>query len=312
MSVAKSRERDVNYTLAVFFGLRWEGVPAEEIAKKLEFDSVEDMHIQLENWKIPEWLIRANVSSFKQRAREKSTPPHPRNLGPRKELPSTGDAAPLFRERIESLLESVELLKHMDEGLRGRQFVRQDVETASVLFPWELMSEEGRAAIRKQRGPDFDEDFWEPNSLVKLPGGVSLWPSETEAIVIGVYALADGNIDALLDLLHPDSAPVSAEAREEIRQCIEGSRGDGDKRDGLKVLARQLATWIRGSEVRPGRPPGLSKADHAYACRITHYRKQGLTDEEIARKESHRKKYDGTSYSTKDVTKLGDLGLSWP
>jgi hypothetical protein len=77
-------------------------------------------------------------------------------------------------------------------------------------------------------------------------------------------------------------------------------------------LARQLATWIRGSEVRPGRPPGLSKADHAFACRITHYRKQGLTDEEIARKESHRKKYDGTSYSTKDVTKLGDLGLSWP
>jgi hypothetical protein len=75
MSVAKSRERDVNYTLAVFFGLRWEGVPAEKIAKKLEFDSVEDMHIQLENWKIPEWLIRANVSSVKQRAREKSTPP---------------------------------------------------------------------------------------------------------------------------------------------------------------------------------------------------------------------------------------------
>jgi len=77
-------------------------------------------------------------------------------------------------------------------------------------------------------------------------------------------------------------------------------------------LAHQLATWVRGSEVRPGRPSGRSKADHAFACAITHYRKQGLSDEEIARKESHRKKEDGTSYTIKDIAELGDLGLSWP
>jgi hypothetical protein len=282
-----------------------------EIAEKAGFNSVEDMHIQLEKWKLPEWLIDARVDSGKQKRREKSTPPGARNLGPRKELPTASNAAPLFRERLEALLESVELLKHMDEGLRGRQFVHQDVETASVLFPWEVMSEEGRAAIREQRGADFDESFWEPNALVKLPGGVTPWPSDTEAILIGVYALADGDIDRLLDALHLDSSSLDTETREEIRQCIEGSR-PGDKRDGLKVLARQLATWVRGSEVRRGRPSGRSKADHAFACAITYYRKQGLSDEEIARKEAHRTKEDGTSYTMKDIAELGDLGLSLP
>ena len=77
-------------------------------------------------------------------------------------------------------------------------------------------------------------------------------------------------------------------------------------------MARQLATWVRGSEVRSGRPSGRSKADHAFACAITYYCKQGLSDEEIARKESHRKKEDGTSYTIKEIAELGDLGLSWP
>ncbi len=115
----------------------------------------------------------------------------------------------------------------------------------------------------------------------------------------------------LLEALHPDSSNAGSKTWEEIRQYVEGSRAGGDKRDGLKVLARQLATWVRGSEVRPGRPPGLSAADHGVACFITHHRKHGLTDEEITRKLSHRKKEDGTNYSVKDITELGELGLSW-
>jgi hypothetical protein len=312
MSVAEPRERDVNYTLAIVFGLRWEGVSEEKIAKKLLFDSVEDMHIQLENWKLPDWLIGVKSNSGKKRGHEKSTPARLRNFGPPKELPPAGNATGLFKERLEALLKSAELLKHMDEGLHGRHFVRQDVDTVGVLLPRELLSEEMRKALseRYDHDPD-DEHFFDAAAVVKLPGGVALLPTETEAILIGVYALADGDMDRLLDVLHPDSSSVGAETREEIRQCIEGSRPD-DKKDGLKVLARQLATWVRGSEVRTGRPSGRSKADHAFACAITHYRKRGLSDEEIARKESHRTKEDGTSYTIKDIAELGDLGLSWP
>jgi hypothetical protein len=289
---------------------RHEGKSHEEIAKELRFDSVEQMRTLLESWKLPDWLVGTETNSGKSRIHKKRTP-RLREFGPGKELPPAGNATELFKERLEALLTSAELLKHMDEGLHGRHFVRQDVETATVLFPWEHLSEEGREALRKQHGPHFNEDYVEPNALVKLPGGVALSPSEPEAMLIGVYALADGDMDALLDTLHLDPSSVDAEVREEIKQYVEGSRSGGDKRDGLKVLARQLAVWVRGSEVRRGRPPGLSKADHAFAYRITHLRKQGLTDEEIARKEAHRKKEDGTSYTIKDVTELGDLGLSW-
>jgi hypothetical protein len=248
--------------------------------------------------------------TFKKRVAGTKPERKARNLGPSKELPSAGNAAPLLKERLEALLKSVELLKHMDESLHGRYFVRQDVEMATVLFPWEHLSEKGRQEIRKQAGTD-GEDFTTTGVLAKFPGGVALSPTETEAILIAVYALAGGDIHRLLVALHLDSSSIDAKAQEEIRQCIEGSRPD-DKKDSLKVLARQLATLVRGSEVRSGRPSGRSKADHAFACAITHYREQGLCDEEIGRKESHRKKVDGTSYTIKDIAELGDLGLSWP
>jgi len=281
-----------------------------QIAEKAGFGGVEAMHHQLETWGLTGLLpFEKPQATSKKRVAGTKPERKARNLGPRKELPSAGNAAPLFKERLEALLESVELLKHMDESLHGRHFVRQDVEMATVLFPWEHLSEKGREEIRKL-GADGD-DFTATGVPVVFPGGVALSPTETEAILIAVYALAGGDIRRLLVALHLDSSAIDAEAQEEIRQCTEGSRPD-DKKDGLKVLARQLATLVRGSEVRTGRPSVRSKADHAFACAITYYRKQGLSDEEIARKEAHRTREDGTSYTMKDIAELGDLGLSWP
>jgi hypothetical protein len=268
------------------------------------------MREQLKDWNMPDWVVGGEANSSKKRVHEKSTP-RLRYHGPRKELPPAGNATELIKDRLEALLKSVELLKHMDEGLHGRYFARQDVDTAAVLLPRELLSEERWKALSEQHGLDPDEEhFFDPNALTILPGGVALSPSETEAILIAVYALAGGDMGALLGALHPDPSSVGAETREEIRQCVEGSRPN-NKKDGLKVLARQLAIWVRGSKVGRGRPAELSKADHAFALRITHYREQGLTDEEIARKESHRTKEDGTEYSKDDIAELGDHGFSW-
>jgi hypothetical protein len=235
-----------------------------------------------------------------------------RSFGPPKELPPAGNATELFKERLEALLESAELLKHIDEGLYGRYFVRANVETAPVFWPRERYSKNEWDKLCEQYDLDpNDKGFWDTDVVIKLPGGAALSPSEMEATLIGVYALAGGRMDLLLEALHPDSSNAGSKRWEEIRQYVEGSRAGDDKRDGLKVLARQLATWVRGSEVRPGRPPGLSAADHGVACFITHHRKHGLTDEEITRKLSQRTKEDGTSYSLKDITELGELGLSW-
>jgi len=288
------------------------GKSHEEIAKDLRFDSVEEMRTLLQSWDLPGWVVGEVSNSDENRPRGK-THPRLRNFGPGTELPSAGNATDLFKERLEALLKSAELLKHMGESLHGRYFVRQDVETASLLASRDHFPEEEWKVLSERYGFDPDDQrFWLPNAVTLLPGGVALSPQETEAILIGVYALAGGDMDALVDTLRPLSSSADAETREEVRQYVEGSRADGDNKDGLKMLALQLAIWVRGSKVRPGRPAGLSKADHALACRITHLREQGITDEEIARKESHRKKEDGTSYTTKDVTELGNLGLSWP
>jgi hypothetical protein len=269
--------------------LRWQGMhSAKELATKLQFNSVDEMHNQLKDWDLPDWLVGVETNSGKKKARGKGTPPRLRDVGPRRDLPHAGNAAELYKERLEVLLKNVELLQHVDESLYGKYFGRTNVETASVL----------------QGGS------WTDDAVVSLPGTVARSPSEIEVTLIGVFALAGGRMDLLLDVLHPDSPSVGSDTWEEIRQCIEGSRPH-DKKDGLKVLARQLATWVRGGEVGTGRPAELSEMDHAVASITTKYRKDGLTDEEITHKVARLEKEDGTSYSIKDVTELGDLGLSW-
>jgi hypothetical protein len=312
-SLSGQKDRDANWTVGTLGTLRWlGGYSKEDIVRKLDFDTVEEMRTQLQKWDLPGWLVGEELGTNPTKKTRKKGDYRARDLAPVNELPPAGNATELFKERLEALLESAELLRHMNENLHGKHFVRTNVEKAPVFWPRERFSKEEWEAVCEQHElkPE-DKGLWYENVLIRLPGGAKLAPSEIEATLIGVYALADGQMDLLLDALHPDSLPVRAETREGIRTCVEGSKADGDKRDGMKVLARQLATWVRGSKVDRGRPSALSKADHAFACRITHDRKHGLTDEEIARKESHRKKEDGTSYSVKDIAELGDLGLNW-
>jgi hypothetical protein len=288
MSLSETEEENPFFIVGMVGALRFKGKSYEEIATQLKFDSVEEMRNRLESLQLPGWFVGAEASSDKKRVREKSTP-RLREVGPAKDLPPAGNATELFKERLEALLEDAELLRHINERLYGRYFDHTNVETADVLHA---------------------DGNWETNALVRLPGRLELSPTEIEVTLIGVYALAGGRMDLLLEKLHLDPSSVDAKTWEEIRQCIEGSRPD-DKRDGLKVLARQLATWVRGSEVRRGRRPELSETDHAVASITTKCRKAGLTDEEITRKVAHLKKEDGTSYTMKDVAELGDLGISW-
>ena len=263
--------------------------PPQEYLEKLNFNSVEGMEIQLDNWKLREGLLdRESETRPAKKEVPKKPPQRLRNAGPRQDLPPAANAAELFRERLEALRKSVELLEHINEGLYGKYFGRSNVETASVLYG-------GR---------------WTDDAIVSLPDTVARSPTEIEATLIGVYALAGGRMDLLLDALHLDSPSVGSGTWEEIRQCIQGSRPH-DKKDGLKVLARHLVTWVRGGEVGTGRPSELPAMDHEVASITTKYRKDGLTDEQIARKLAHLKKEDGTHYSVEDITELGDLGLSW-
>jgi hypothetical protein len=286
----KEQERAIREATLVWHLRNNERASAEQIAKRLEYGSVEALRRQLKNWGLPDWVLgEESESRPAKKELPKTLPQRLRDVGPRKDLPPAANAADLFKERLEALRESVELLEHINEGLYGKYFGRTNVERASVL----------------------DGGHWTDDAVVSLPGTVARSPTEIEVTLIGVYALAGGRMDLLLEKLHLDPSSVDTKTREEIRQCIEGSRADRDKKDGLKVLARQLATWVRGGEVGTGRPTGLPEMDHEVASITTKYRKDGLTDEQIAGKLAHLKKADGTSYSVEDITELGDLGLSW-
>jgi hypothetical protein len=285
----KEQERAIREATLVWHLRNNERASAEQIAERLSYGSVEALRRQLKNWGLPDWVLgEESESRPAKKELPKTLPQRLRDVGPRKDLPPAANAADLFKERLEALRESVELLEHINEGLYGKYFGRTNVERASVLY----------------------HGHWIDDAVVSLPGTVARSPSEIEVTLIGVYALAGGRMDLLLEKLHLDPSSVDTKTREEIRQCTEGSRAR-DKKDGLKVLARQLATWVRGGEVGTGRPPALPEMDHEVASITTKYRKDGLTDEQIAGKLAHLKKADGTSYSVEDITELGDLGLSW-
>jgi hypothetical protein len=121
MSLSEQDERSPDQILAGFFLLRFHGASAGAIAKELRFPSVEDMREQLSGWDMPGWVVGRETDSGKKGVHEKGTP-RLRGFSPGKDLPPAGNATELFRERLEALLKSAELLKHMDEGLHGRHF----------------------------------------------------------------------------------------------------------------------------------------------------------------------------------------------
>jgi hypothetical protein len=119
VSLSELRDRNPTWTVGMLCFLREQGGYSDEgIARRLHFDSVEDMRAQLRRWVRSDWLVggESQINLTKDKGRKESTPRW-RSLGSAKELPPAGNATALFKERFEALLESVELLRHMDIGL---------------------------------------------------------------------------------------------------------------------------------------------------------------------------------------------------
>ncbi len=160
-------------------GVKWnsEGLNPPEYLEKLNFNSVEGMEIQLDNWKLREGLLdRESESRPAKKELPKTLPQRLRDAGPRKDLPPAANAADLFKERLDALRESVELPEHINEGLYGKYFGRTNVETASVLY----------------------HGHWIDDAVVSLPGTVTRSPSEIEVTLIGVLENAHAAVEAAL------------------------------------------------------------------------------------------------------------------
>ena len=70
--------------------------------------------------------------------------------------------------------------------------------------------------------------------------------------LIGTYLLAGGDVELLVEALHPSSSEANWS---EITRYIEGRKGSSRQQDGIKSMALRLAILICGGTLDRGQPP---------------------------------------------------------
>jgi hypothetical protein len=288
------------------------GYSEQEIAEKADFDSVEHMQQQCKRWGLPDLLSGATADQSGRK-------PGP-GTGQRRELPSAVDAYRLFQERLDALLRDAESLASRVVSYQDRRFPGADVYPGTQSFfryltdkdgsRREMYSEEEWQDLCDQYGQPTDvEDFMISDSILQVPTEAAAAPPEPLPTLIGVYALAGGEPEALLEALHPGNP--SGDVIEEVRKCVEGKKKI-DKKDGLKTLARQLATLVYGGDIQGAPRPALTSVEHDAACHITRLRDEGRSEAEIEQRLSNHTKADGSKLTREDIRRLGLLRLKYP
>jgi hypothetical protein len=225
-SVSGPQYQEALLTIGLLCELRHRNVPEEEIAGKLKFGSVEAMHVQLENWGLPPWLIGKALSSEsdKPERRARTTGEEP------VELPPAYDARPLFYRGLQKLNRAIGDLENRKEYLQNGRFVAHE-STGPV--PWPGMGiEEGTLTI---------------------PLGGQQTPLEPLPALVAAYILADEPLEPLLEKLN--RWPQSID-KEQIQALIEGGKDSKGHTRGLKSIVDMIARGIRGGAIRSGRTTG--------------------------------------------------------
>ena len=313
--------RDLRYFKFVFGrAQRW---PIEAIVKDLddpEINSPQVLYQQLARDGYPVCpecgKAPVNVTHCAQ-AESRKQQPGP-GTGRGTELPAALPASELFAHTLRGLLASVTDLEFRHDRSQDGRIVGTDAIAGSAYLSRsceingkivENFSEEKWDELCARHGQDpAVEGFWVEGDGLKRAAGAARQPAEPETTLIGVYALAGGDMERLLEILYP-GAPTE-EIREAIRKRVEGKK-KLDKIDGLQAIAGQLATLVRGQPL-DGRPPtGLTAVEHDAACHITVLRDEGHSDEEILEKLSNHKMADGSKLSMEDVRWLGNFRLRY-
>jgi len=308
-SVPGSNRDYVHRQLAFISAFRAQRLSDEEVAEKLGYRGAGHMRQELERWNLPVWLVEGDsppaAKTKKKKGRERKT----RSLGPIKELPPADEAASLFRERLEALLRATEWLKHRKEKLQGRHFIASSVREAPVYFSDEALSE-----YRRELGLDeVAETFMHfGGAAFNLKGG-TLAPPPPLPELIAAYLLAGGELEPLVEALHPD--PEAAEW-DKMRKHLEGRKSDRvHNTDGLMASAQQLATLIRGSTLPDYRPPAeLSPIEVNLGARISDARRLNpkVSLRELYEDFLHRLGFSEEQLPWDEFRRLAELGQEWP
>jgi hypothetical protein len=219
-------DQDALLRIAMLCDLRRRDWTEEDIAEKLEFGSVEALHIQLRNWNLPGLLPDANAASkvnsrypvgTKKTRRARTTSEAPLEL-----LPAYG-ARDLFQGALEKLGWSVVDLCNRREFLQDGRFVAHE-DTGGIA-----------------------------GETLSVPLGVSQAPREPLPALVAAYLLANEPLEPLLEKLncHPEAVD-----REQIRRLIEGEKTSKGHTRGLRSVANLIARGIRGGKIKSGPDTG--------------------------------------------------------
>ena len=307
--------RDLRYLQ--FVTDRMNGHSDEQIANKLISGPPTSLYRQLANDGYPVCPACGAAPIDKTHSCESKRQPGP-GTGKSSELPDPSLASELFADTLRSLLARVADLEPRHESSQDGRIVGTDTFVGSLYLSRrdkrngkvvENFSAEqwNDLCARHGQNPTV-EGFWVEGDGLKRAAGAARHPAEPLTTLIGVYALADGDMNRLLETLYPGTP--TQETLEAIKKRVDGKKKP-DKMDGLKALARQLATLVRGQELSGAPPPGLTPVEHDAACYITMLREEKFSDEEIAKKLSNHRMADGSGLSRADIQRLGNLQLRY-
>jgi hypothetical protein len=230
----------------------------EQIAtQKLGFESAEHMYQQLKKWRWPDWAVYKDLPKPKRQAEKKR---RGSGKGERVELPPAKEAAPLFKEALDKLLEAMEFLQRDYESASSSRYNKEYLH--------------GELFFQYTR----EEAHWADNLGRERVTPARRSPGHGLTELIAAYLLVYGDPEPLIEKLHLD--PDSLD-REKLRKHIEGDKDNS--KPGLLGSAENVAILIRGGKhVRSGLPAGEFDVDEQIINRrIRQGLQEGHSDQQI-------------------------------
>ena len=251
----------------------------EQTARELGFDSPLDLRKEVsryyaicercgEEWPTVSHDCRAGAAPSEERRSA-------RVRGKTEELPSVKRAEPLFRAALGRLSRQLPWLERRVERRRGRRFIaahelRGVVGESVCVYSRQGIGQGAWQAWCEQRGLDPEADAhqlpYDYNAPLEVPAD---YPPGPEWQLIATHLLSGGDIDGLVEVLHPHPLQVD---REKLKKEV----------TYLFRAAQRVATEVRGGSAGAGKRAPETTADEIRLARhIQTMRGRGFPDEWI-------------------------------
>jgi hypothetical protein len=309
-SLPNWKSREVYLQIARICAFRSQGLSEDEVAQEARFSSVDDMYFRLKRWGLSGLVPlekETHLDSEPQQeavAQDESKAPKARTSGKVEDLPSARNAMPLFREVLEGLLRANEELKYRKDTRQGKHY---PYRTVSPKTP----SDEEWDYFADLFGfdPIARNYLYFGGTEIKY-GASSRAPLSPLAELIGTYLLAGGDVELLVEALHPSSSEANWS---EITRYIEGRKGSSRQQDGIKSMALRLAILICGGTLDRGQPPPeVPGHDLNLSDRIAAGLKAGVPRERLHQELLAKLGLSEEEFPWSEFCRLADLGLELP